>query len=266
MIVTIHEWVNIIMKSTQLIEAAESDLRQVDQARSISKKFLNHLARYEDRTLLATPGAYEARVGGYHGVFFDAQAILKEFPDLSFGFVTTARGADVKAVLLRSAPGHRPRYWACFVVDKNPADAIDIAFSVSWNNMVHELTHYLDYKRGYDRDGAPTGQREKEVNALKKRMTYSYYNDPLELNAYYSMAVADIIDRMKAEMRRDGQRAYYDRVLRSFDAFKSEFLYEFRSDWVRHLNTANRKRFEKRLYLLWKHLSDNLMPADKAAK
>ena len=112
--------------------------------------------------------------------------------------------------------------------------------------IIHELAHFLDYlKLG----------RQPQTSDLSKLSLPEYYNRYVERNAYYLQGVHNIIKKIKDNKS----------ILSSFDRFKSHFLHssDFTGsssiksqlvEFFENLTPDNKKKFIKRLYLLYQDI------------
>lgn len=126
--------------------------------------------------------------------------------------------------------------------------------------LIHELTHYLDWKRMGDAAWAKVmesySRPEKEDEG-----TEDYYNDPLELNAYFQEAAENFNSKMESgleelkvdyrNMSEDDEWEYSDKVYRWLDNGGEDwwhsFLYEYlRMDFYNKLTPENKRRVQKR--------------------
>jgi len=130
--------------------------------------------------------------------------------------------------------------------------------------IVHELTHHLDYLRmGGGWDEAERSYKTPEEDAE------AYYNHPLEMNAYFQMGASPVVEEYQtllADLEKDtgpdneGSGAHQMAVWSLSDMAGSTWD-GFLKDWVRgqtdkgkfweNLTPKNRKRMQKRVYDLF---------------
>ena len=116
--------------------------------------------------------------------------------------------------------------------------------------IVHEMIHYLDPGRGKSKGTAS----RFDTGKLSAKQ---YYNDPGEWNAFWQEGAASLermirsgfgkIPRMREQMF--GKGSFNDLLDRAHRHWDVTFL--------QNLNKKTRRKFEKRLYQLWKEMKDN---------
>lgn len=261
------------MRYHEITEGPENDFEQVREAQRLMNTFMQFLTHHNENTPLRDiPGVRETFFRNKNGdtipcyvvsaMMTGAARIGGPNRDLYFGFAwnpdpDSEIHRDSEAFLSRGMNGNVRTYYAMFKMDSDPGDQTELSWGLNWDNLLHELVHYLDYKRGVERDGKPSPDRENKF--LNRRSIADYFNDSLELNAYYQMALKEIFRQITQAARfaneKDGQD-FYRETLSNFEGFKKRFMIEFRYDWLKHLTPENKKRFAKRFYKLFALVRD----------
>ena len=130
--------------------------------------------------------------------------------------------------------------------------------------FVHEYTHYVDYIRSEGRAlDYGGGKRSTDMS------TATYYNDPMEFNAWYQGAIVDwyqeIVDKLpnKKEWKDSDKVNEFLAYIglgrnQNFDEFKDKFL-EFSTGYkerIKYLRKDRYKRFVNRLYQFYQNLKE----------
>lgn len=265
------------MRYSELAESPEADLAQLREATKLSQAFVGWLVDHNEHTPLGdVPGLVRVTFGqntGKEGYIVSAYEVgLKDVDDLSFGFVwlKDGRRSSTKALLARGIRDGRRHYYAVFQLDHDPEKVTDIAFSLRWTSMTHELTHYLDYKRGFEKNGINT-RRDDSLAArgdLSDGNLRAYFNDPLERNAYYQQAISEIVSQLVVWSHNEARHEQGEEVLASFDKFLDFCKGELRPDFQDFLTQENWRKLTRRLYKLYGYLKhhwpnlDRLNPDD----
>lgn len=138
-------------------------------------------------------------------------------------------------------------WFAIMILPEDPAKEIDVAFKISSiqiSEMLHEIIHYFDRKR----QTTPTKNAVfGKVKGVPSHETERYYNSPIEFNAYFQQGMHNIMNHL--ETTKDPQ-------LDSFEDFKRAHLVDFNLSFRENLNAEYKKKFERRLYKIYKHLVD----------
>jgi len=113
-------------------------------------------------------------------------------------------------------------------------------------DFVHEFIHYLDAKRGHD--------KQNTVKLLKAKGEKAYYNTPAEFNAYFQEGAQEVEDLFKGVAR--AKPDHLKVMLASLDTFKHWVVTKsgsafFSRHWFDSLEGKWKKKFLKRLYTLY---------------
>ena len=122
--------------------------------------------------------------------------------------------------------------------------------------LVHELIHFYDSARW-------KGDVHKQADA--KPGSAKYYRDPMELNAYYQAWAREIHDHVRSMLKGDYNRDGWDMMeWLDFQEWKKDMvnLREAPTKFLKSLNTAAKRRIDKRLYGLWMEMK-RMYGADK---
>lgn len=229
-----------------LNEDAQADFARVAEARRIVKSLVSWLNRVNETTPISkVPGAEfqwfpKRRIQGY---IFSPETTGVGYDDLYFGVGAPLKNekANVKALFVRGKDDGKD-IGVVLVVVRDAVDAVDLSFEIDWNVVVHEIVHYLDYAR------APgLGDRKRASD------TKGYYNDPAEMNAFFSQGVDRILESLAraAQAAPRHQKTFFDKYLSSPDVFNRYFMIDFSDGWREHLTPENRRKFSKRLARLY---------------
>lgn len=122
------------------------------------------------------------------------------------------------------------------------------------SSYVHEFTHVQDFKRMDPRFLLQRGNQkvaEKEKGAPTNFGAYA--NDPLELNAYYSQAMSDVQNQLKAAKTPEERLAVIGSSAQEFvDSFMNSYL---KKQVRKNISPENWKRLAKRAATGWEHLN-----------
>jgi hypothetical protein len=250
------------MRYHEIIEGPQEDLNQVQQAKKIVDAFCRWLANNNESTPIRDLPFELVEIGkGRQAYILPARTFgLRGYSDLYLGFYwyISGRGSTAGLMLRGDQPvgmfGDKRRvYYSMINVDGMIGDQTDFAYSIGTEataNLVHEVIHYLDFKRGYDKNG-PNDQRDQEKHP--KSGSNGYFNSPIERNAFFQMAIYKILQELafRAGGREEQVQAFARTTLRSYKAFRREFMIDFRPEWIQRLSPTNKKRFEKRFYKLY---------------
>jgi hypothetical protein len=121
--------------------------------------------------------------------------------------------------------------------------------------LEHEYIHYLDSFRIPNMLDAKSNSSEQSDGELPKRNDDKYYNDPVEFNAYYHNSVSHLMAFINAAKKGDPDRlakifGITDNFKNTMEKVLSKNGYH-ENDFLKTLNSRNKKAFYKRLYGLW---------------
>jgi len=151
-------------------------------------------------------------------------------------------------------------YW---VEGETLQDQILYVLKKERGDIIHEITHYLDYvrlRRGH--------QKAKDSYKTPEEDRGGYFNHPLELNAYFIQALSGITEDIEEQILfvgkggrvNDHQVAVFS-ISEWLDQYGNNFSKFLKSFWVKAprnfktmLTPENKKRFEKRVYDTWDKL------------
>lgn len=139
-------------------------------------------------------------------------------------------------------------------------DLISLAKDVIYNRTIHkvlehEYIHYLDSFRIPNMLEPKSNSSAQSDEDLPKRDDNKYYNDPVEFNAYYHNAVGHLMTFINAAKKGDPDRLA--KIFNVSDDFKSTMEKVLskngchEKEFLKTLNSRNKKAFYKRLYGLW---------------
>jgi hypothetical protein len=233
-----------------LFEAdARTDIRSAKTASDLVNGFRRWLgAENEERPIKDVMSLYH--VGGEDMWYVEASKFGGP-SDLWFGLsYGSVHDEHTEGFLrpLRNTQTGQAIYAACLRIKADPANEIDFAYSFSQNQMaylVHEVTHYFDYKR---RKGPRTKSPKTQSG------TTAYYNDPLEFNAFFQQGVHTVLASLKT-MR--PSREFFTHF-ETYDNFYATFKMDFDESFRANLTPEMRKKFDVRVYKLWEVLKERV--------
>lgn len=124
---------------------------------------------------------------------------------------------------------------------KGPWDTTGIDTRTDRSLIVHEMIHYFDPGRGKGKDVDPT-------------KAGAYYNHPSEWNAFWQEGASSVEGMANNPMLHVADR--WEKVFGdgSFKEFRAKMLRMrvWNQDFLNNLNSKNKRKFETRLYQLWK--------------
>lgn len=256
------------MRYCELIEDAQADLAQRAEAEKIVSAFRSWLsANNENKALRDAPAGYVRPFGpGATAWLINARDVGLDLDDLHFGFTWTENGArnGSDAALTRGTDEGRAVYFATFTEWGSPLEKTDLSYSLRWDDMQHEIIHYLDYKRGLQRDGRFNFNRARYLAKRKQRMdkaksTAPYYDDSLERNAYFqdgfNQLFGAIVQLTRYRVRPDRDESL-EKKLATFDSFLQMALPYFRSNWVYGMSPRNKNRLMRRLHRAYAYIKE----------
>ena len=139
-------------------------------------------------------------------------------------------------------------------------DLISLAKEVTYNNIIHrvlehEFIHYLDSFRIPNMLDTKSNSSAQSEQDIPKRDDNKYYNDPVEFNAYYHNAVSHLMAFINAAKKGDPDRlAKIFGISDDFHNTMKKVLSKngyHENEFLKTLNSRNKKAFYKRLYGLW---------------
>lgn len=128
------------------------------------------------------------------------------------------------------------------------------------SSYVHEFTHVMDFKR---MDPAylqkRTNDKEKDLEQQQstgsKRDFSKYANDPLELNAFFSQAMSDVKNALKAAQTPEEKSSIIGATPQEFaDKFMNVFL---KKQVRKNVSPENQQRMMKRAATSWRLLASD---------
>lgn len=123
----------------------------------------------------------------------------------------------------------------------NPGDDTHIATRLSKPSFIHEMIHYLDEQR-YKGDVKPSAQSANSAD---------YYNHPSEFNAHYQESAYAIRNMLRSPV-------ITTRYMGSFEKFREFATMMMNKQFIKSLNSKNRLKLTKRLYSMYKGMTDEL--------
>lgn len=126
------------------------------------------------------------------------------------------------------------------------------------SSYVHEFTHVQDFKRMdpqflLQRGLNKQAERERQQQAGEKSRDFgAYANDPLELNAYFSQAMSDVMSQLKGKSPEE-RTAIIGKTPQEFvDKFMGTYL---KKQVRKNIDPENWKRLAKRAATSWELLN-----------
>ena len=156
---------------------------------------------------------------------------IEGYDDLNFGFV---EGGESDAFMATGTDERRPAYFV-FVKVPDAGEKVDAMYSIRWEHLIHELTHYIDRRRSGTRLEKPHGSGEE------------YYNSPMEFNAYFHQGLYTVMNRFR-------------KGVPEFPEFLRQAQVEFDFNWRDHMTPDTRRRFLRRLHGVWQSLNSASTP------
>lgn len=155
---------------------------------------------------------------------------IEGYDDLSFGFLESGSS---DACLMMGTDENRPAYFV-FIKIPDAGEKIDALYSVRWEHLIHELTHYIDRKR--------SGTKQKPYGSASE-----YYNSPMEFNAYFHQGLYAVLNNFR-------------KGVPEFPEFLRQAQIEFDGNWRDHMSPDTRRRFLRRLHGVWQSLNRSSTP------
>lgn len=176
---------------------------------------------------------------GKNIIIIPAAELDEKLSDVVFVFSPKKKDVSPSFGNFKPAPGVKAISMPILDTKTPSAEDIQNAIADNRESLGHELTHYIDFRRG-----VPIGS-EKE---LQKKGIDAYVNTPEEYNAYYQEGMGRLMKVAKILQMRDLEDKQ-DILPLSFRAFlKSEKGQQIIGSFLPHLNPKYRKKFIKRLY------------------
>ncbi len=235
------------MQLLDLFETAEKDLERLHYARSQIDKFARWLHDANEKTPLNKIGMMELRLHTPNGItdvwVKKASDIGMAYQDLYIG-IGYKKASKTTAFVTTGRMDNKPITFLIMLVKEDPSEKIDIYFSLNYSEMVHEFIHVMDYRRGYDK------HRNNLIRQgiLPKKDINSYYNSPIEFNAYYQQGIYEIMNKLtiKAISNKEINSNSFNNI--SYQSFKRLYDMWFNSSWMTTLTPENKKKFDRRFY------------------
>ena len=235
-------------KFKKLIEDALSDKRQRKSAKYVTRRLRDYIDRYGKEAFEEAIGGYRYKISGTE--FLPDRGSLPDFVPGAFHpfdfrvYVVTPERSDGSAYYSKERrAGNTYRTINLPYIGKD-GDMGRIADKVAANEktIIHELIHLFDDLR-ITKDLSGIIQADPEDY---KGQGEAYFNDPVELNAYFQEAIGDFEEFIE---RSPETLAALSDQMKDFRSFK-EFAFDqlFRDSFIRNLTDENRERITKRLY------------------
>lgn len=250
-------------------EDAAADVTRVRVAERIMNKFIHWLSINNEEAPLQDIMEHSFKPTTLEQVLFasgETIGLPKGFHDLNLGFAWKSEGLPRSNARGWLSPMEHPmggprKYLACIVRDTDPSKDTDLAYEMGYEAkeiLVHEITHYLDYKRSTVNPGSTQ-------KLIKKRGPVAgYYNSPLEFNAFFQQGLHAILKDLRE--RPYGSRFRKDETLATFQNFLADNLYSFNHSYREHLDDTYKRKFKRRLYKLYTLIKANPNDPDKVAR
>ena len=126
---------------------------------------------------------------------------------------------------------------------------------ITRSSYIHELTHVMDFKR-MDPNFLlqRSNKKQQTLDAGLKRDFDQYANDPLELNAYFSQAMSDIVNAIKTAQSEEEKQAILGTSAQEFaNKFMTVYL---KKQVAKHLDADNSRKLMSRAATAWDHLKE----------
>lgn len=148
--------------------------------------------------------------------------------------------------------------------DKAVADIKKIDLNRSWDDFVHEFTHYQDELRWKDPEGMfKTDAEGKPVHSYDaEKDPVGYYNAPEEFNAFFQGAM-DRTRRILEAFAREGQTRRLRSILKTQQSFirfvTDRFEGSLSRGFLQHLNQKYQRKLKLRLVKMHEELKERTM-------
>lgn len=242
---------NTTMEIRELLEGGHADIAAHGQASRLASAIGRWMSQKNADRPLNQIMTQRSLGGERMGFVASCKYMGMDVDDLVFGFGYYPYSRDVAAKMDSAsafmATGKRADgstlYYVIMMVDEYPGDKTDLMYSVKWDELIHELTHYIDRKRSQTVRKAPRGESTE------------YYNDPMEFNAYFQQGLYSMMAELGHFPKSVRPEAISARV-ETFPAFLRSYEASFSSDWRYHMLPETRRRFLKRMFNLWTAIKD----------
>jgi pterin-4a-carbinolamine dehydratase len=236
-----------------LTEGPAQDLIAIKQAKHVEAAFAKWIhENNEDTPLGEIPEINLEYIQGV-STFTVPAAVLglrsPSFKKLNIGFGYDPKRPGTKGLMMSKHPQLLDStYYVLGMVDYDPSHEVDVAYSISWSSMIHEIIHFFDYRRGLEAVAKQRSAKGADGKTYKGQTAEEYYNNPVEFNAHYQQGVAHI-DAAMARMKDE----YKTEVLKSFGNFARRFMPEMPKNFFLALNDEYTKKLNRRFYRLYHH-------------
>ena len=255
------------MLCTTLFEAAEDDLRYQRLANKWMLAFTGWMDKHNSDTPLGEIAEFHywpatMRDGKSIDILYlPAWRVGIDVNDLSFGIGWVPDGStdNRRAFILAGIQENRRHYYVVMMAKRDPRQETDVLWGLPMDSFVHEVMHYFDYKRGYDR--ALYLQRlrnagKSDQKRLADRGPAAYYNDPLELNAHFQQGLGSLFVSLASKL---AQKAHFGEAdpadwLDSFDAFLKRYIKtadQQKDQYLQYISEPNKRKMIRRLYKVY---------------
>lgn len=258
-----------------IFESPANDLRVQAIARRWSLLFSRWMDQHNTDTPLGELDAMdywpnkELRDGqAINLMYIPASELGSELPsDLNIGIGWMSDGSEPHSyahlVVDFDPSTHRMIYYVVLMTSRDPRADVDVIWRLHMTSFEHELTHYFDRRRGYDRTLARLMTMTGKPPSMKRfAAPEDYYNDSLEFNAHFQQIFSSMFLHLAAHI---AQKAHFgaadeDHIawMESFDAFWHEFQKKERyqkDEFLRFLTPMNKRKLIRRLYKLYSLLT-----------
>jgi len=259
-----------------LAEDAASDIRYASLAHKMAKAFAEWL--YEksgygipisdqmekDKSIMHIPD-----FNGYN--LLGTTAVDLGFPFENIYLFIGERGKEETAdgYLLTGKVGDKKILMPMVFVDFEPLGQPEISLTnrnglfqrSQMETMAHEIIHAFDYIRGANKANV----KDPETDGYP-----TYYNSPLEFNAFFQMSLPAVLKYIKDEWFYFGVSGNFDKVetdkIISYPEFHKQIIDKFDSHFLEHLDDKYKRKFEKRLYQIYQVMTQTWSDFDAFQK
>lgn len=235
---------------TDMLDEAtyERDSQSLSTATSIADDVYDYLRRVEDNHRLIDSWSEAAKIGGW--VFPLYLATSNKLVHKMVLGVGVAAGDSKGSFGVINKPKFDSIIILKFLLSEHDLKYISTRFAgAAKSTLIHELTHYIDYKRY-------TGNFKKSTNThqmvLDKKFV-NYVNDPLEYNAHYIQAMADVEAVIEGMYRYDDP-ATFNAFMSDFKEFVILFKKMYSQSYLALVNSKYKKKILKRMYTTYNGL------------
>lgn len=229
-----------------IIEDAFADITAMKNAKKIVNDFRSWLGVHNEDTPIEDI-MHRYRGAGGDIIFYVNASEFGGPDDLMMGFShNSSVSGEAYLTAGKNTRTGQVTWFAVMILPEDPAKETDISFklsSVQISEMLHEIIHYFDRKR----QTTPTKNAVfGKVKGVPSHETERYYNSPIEFNAYFQQGMHNVMNHIEKTNPQLG----------SFEDFKREHLVDFNLSFRQNLNAEYQKKFDRRLYKIYKHLVD----------